>query len=192
MYIAALLRWRKPARVSSSPGQLPLTPALETSSAWQPMLSEMPGKPDDDLIRTLQDQYRMALAGADTQAALSWVGDAAPAQVSVPVPTRAHRALSSFMGVEYPQPQSISHHEPTLGVGALQHAFGPLVEGHTPVPLIVEPHIDVLRLFAPDAETACARRGSVLPPALTRRDHHTPGVDSPLDAPRAVLTQEAR
>jgi hypothetical protein len=191
MYIAELLRWRKPARARSSAGPLPLAAARETSGAWQRVLSEMPDMPEDDIIRTLQDQYRMALDGVDTQSAQSWASDAA-LQVSVPACARAHRVASSSEGVVYPPPQSISHRELTLDASALQHAFGPLVEGQTPAPLVVELRVDVLRLFAPAADTGCARRGSILAPVLTRRDHHTSGVDSPLDAPRAALMQEQR
>ncbi len=48
----------------------------------------------------------------------------------------------------------------------------------------VEPVPEVLRLFAPNEYLAAAsRRPPALPAVLTRREHHSLGIDSPLPAP---------
>jgi hypothetical protein len=65
----------------------------------------------------------------------------------------------------------------------LDDVFGPLRKGEVPE-AEVEPIPEILRLFAPAEYLAAAsRRPPALPAALTRREHQTPGIDSPLRAP---------
>lgn len=70
-----------------------------------------------------------------------------------------------------------------FGDRTLEDVFERL-DGHTETALDDEPIPEILRLFAPpEFQAAAARRGSALPPALTRREHHALTVDSPLSAP---------
>ncbi|MFP6562323.1 TagK domain-containing protein [Paraburkholderia sp. B3] len=75
------------------------------------------------------------------------------------------------------------------GAQLLDHAFGPLKEsdiGNLPESESVP---EILRLFAPPEYLASAWRSmATLPPALARRDHHSPGIDSPLPMPQVSST----
>ncbi|SDE42856.1 TagK domain-containing protein [Paraburkholderia lycopersici] len=75
------------------------------------------------------------------------------------------------------------------GAQLLDHAFGPLREsdlGNLPES---EPVPEILRVFAPPEYLASAFRSvAALPPTLTRREHHSPGIDSPLPMPEVTLT----
>lgn len=66
----------------------------------------------------------------------------------------------------------------------LSDVFGPLGEGGMPGLADTGPVPEILRLFAPaEYHAAVSRRPAIVPPALARREHHTPGIDSPMPAP---------
>lgn len=182
MHIAALLRWRMPARVRLPADNFSLATSSDTSRVRQTRHSEARNARSDELVRGLRDRYLMALDGVDTQSVRQWVGDAAS----------AHGVGRGFARHQDAEPLMLSGAECAVVPSALQHAFGLLVEGKTPALLAPAPRTDVLRLFAPAAHPLQARREAALPPVLVRRDHHTPGLDSPHAAPSATFTQEGR
>jgi hypothetical protein len=182
MHIAALLRWLMPAHVRLQADNLSLAASDDTSCEWQTQHSEARSARSDELVRGLRDQYLMALHSVDTQPLQQWAGDAA----------LTHDAGQGCARHRDAEPLMLSSAERAVVPGALQHAFGLLVEGTTPALLTPASPIDVLRLFAPVAYPLQTRHAAALPPVLVRRDHHTPGIDSPHAAPNATFTQERR
>ncbi|MFP3504270.1 TagK domain-containing protein [Burkholderia sp. SIMBA_062] len=133
----------------------------------------------DDLVETLHAQYWRALTDPHTTLPGSW-GEQLdlPATPVASVTPDSHdvRPTQANLG----SPGSI---ELLLsGERNLEHAFGRLERSFMPDPEI-EPVPEVLRLFAPpEFHAAEAHRTPALPPTLTRREHHTLSVDSPLAA----------
>ncbi|KVP95617.1 hypothetical protein WJ95_02370 [Burkholderia ubonensis] len=113
--------------------------------------------PARDLMHSLYEQYCGALENPQASLSAGWA-----AQM-----TAAHRPL------------------PDLRADArvLDDAFGPLTPGDGPDPAATEPVPEILRLFAPaEYHATAARRQGGLPPALTRQEHQTLAIDSPLPA----------
>lgn len=74
------------------------------------------------------------------------------------------------------------------GVRGVEHFFGKLEKGNSPPAAELEPVPEILHLFAPPEFKARTTR---LPSALVRREHHAPGLDSPLYAPRLATQSES-
>jgi hypothetical protein len=65
-------------------------------------------------------------------------------------------------------------------IECVDEAFGPLVSGVLPDHPDNDRAPEILRLFAPPEYEAKGRLDAVLPPALTRREHHALSIDSPM------------
>lgn len=132
-----------------------------------------------DLIATLYQQYRRVLDDPQLSLAASWATYVKP--VADPA--------SSGQDKTSPVASACLSIEALLsGAQHLEDAFGPLQKGATPDVAHAAPVPEILRLFAPaEYQTTTARRPAPHPPALTRREHHAPGIDSPLSAPRTSI-----
>ncbi|WP_241299310.1 TagK domain-containing protein [Burkholderia stabilis] len=132
----------------------------------------------DGLVATLHAQYWRALTDPHATVAAEWAPmvDEPAAHASAPDSRdalRAHGDLERAQSIE----------ALLFGDRTLEDVFERL-GAHTEPALDDEPIPEILRLFAPpEFQAAAARRGSALPPALTRREHHALTVDSPLSAP---------
>lgn len=132
----------------------------------------------DDLMKSLYGQYCRALDDPNGSLGGDWTAQAMPPGGYGADPTSltdyAHKPASSFESIE------------TFLNGAykMEHAFGPMGTDEARELVATEPLPEILRLFAPAEYTASVqRRPSALPPALARREHHAPGIDSPLSVP---------
>ncbi len=72
------------------------------------------------------------------------------------------------------------------GVRGVEHFFGKLESGNSPPAFTLEPVPEILHLFAPPEFKA---REARLPSTLMCREHHAPGIDSPLFAPRRAKSR---
>ena len=140
------------------------------------------GAVNRDVIRTLHDQYWRALDNPQASFGGDWA---------------THTLLASGSGhgtsgsndegagdrTGAPSTEGWSIEALLSGARLLEDVFGPLRKGEVPE-AEVEPIPEILRLFAPAEYLAAAsRRPPALPAALTRREHQTLGIDSPLPAP---------
>ncbi|RQS14771.1 TagK domain-containing protein [Burkholderia sp. Bp9002] len=130
--------------------------------------------PARDLIHLLYEQYCGALENPQASLASGWA-----AQM-----TTAHRPLPDLRGDAREGVDAADSIAGLLaGARVLDDAFGPLTPGDGPDPAATEPVPEILRLFAPaEFHAAAARRAGSLPPALTRQEHQTLAIDSPLPA----------
>jgi hypothetical protein len=153
---------------------------IGTSAAFEESLvhtadQDTAGGPD--LIEALYEQYHRTLDNPQQSLATNRSLHTSPPEGASPV-LRAEPSATAIANVSI---------ETLLSrAGLLEDEFGPLHKDHALDLTKVEPVPEVLRLFA-SAEylAAAARRPASLPPSLTRREHHLPGVDSPLPAPLA-------
>ncbi|MGV2293373.1 TagK domain-containing protein [Trinickia sp. YCB016] len=145
-------------------------------------LSPGDSEPARDLLATLQEQYWRALD--DPQASLvdQWEMREAGMPVQLGDGIVNANASQQEFGADWSGMESI---ETMLSAErGLEDYFGPLRTGEPALDLEAESATEVLRLFAPpEYHAAAARRPPRLPPELTRREHHTLSVDSPLFAP---------
>ncbi|AEA66005.1 TagK domain-containing protein [Burkholderia gladioli] len=132
----------------------------------------------DALVDTLHAQYWRALTDPHATVAAEWAPMVDEPAVHATRPDSAD-ALRAYGDLE----RAESIEALLFGDRTLEDVFERL-DGHTETALDDEPIPEILRLFAPpEFQAAAARRGSALPPALTRREHHALTVDSPLSAP---------
>jgi hypothetical protein len=128
---------------------------------------------EPDLMGSLYEQYCRALDDPSASFSGSW---STPASVE---------HVSSTMDAH------VNQHGETIesvisGVRGVEHFFGKLNAETSPPAVMLEPLPEILRLFAaPEFKT----RSSRLPSALVRREHHAPGIDSPLFAPRRAQSE---
>ncbi|MGN6318853.1 TagK domain-containing protein [Trinickia sp.] len=161
------------------------TPAASNATSAAPCAA--------DLIATLHEQYWRALSDPQASVTQSWVdqSDEAPAHAiphALPCDTDEEAAHGASAGTKQGNAGSIE----TLlaGESTIDGCFGRL-EGRSaadPLGLAEDSEPEVLRLFAPPEYCAATQphssaRASVLPPPLTRREHHVLSIDSPLVAP---------
>jgi hypothetical protein len=135
-----------------------------------------------DVIQALHDQYWRALDNPQASLAADWAMPAALASGS-----RHGASGSTGEGsddqAETPSTDGWSIEALLSGTRLLEDVFGPLRKAEVPQ-AEVEPIPEILRLFAPaEYHAAALRRPPALPAALTRREHHSLGIDSPLPAP---------
>ncbi|WP_321800285.1 TagK domain-containing protein [Burkholderia sp. BCC1988] len=131
-----------------------------------------------DVIDDLHAQYWRALTDPHASLTGSW----AP-HPDEPSPdtfgTDARKEWESVDGVT----RSGSIETLLSGERSLEDVFG-LLEPGTMVDLDINQTPEILRLFAPpEFHGASTRHAPVLPPSLTRREHHALSMDSPLSAP---------
>ncbi|WP_175884161.1 TagK domain-containing protein [Burkholderia sp. BCC0044] len=193
---ARLARGKDHARPSHTAAAQPAVPASESSTS--PCADELLGQlgidgmervarhsapssrasvdtPDttDVLIDTLHAQYWRALADPHASATAEWASIAATAEPATrttvldspecPDASRDHDSIEALL----------------FGDRTLEDVFERLDE-HTDPLSDDEPVPEILHLFAPPDFRATAAQH---PPALTRREHHTLTIDSPLSAP---------
>ncbi|KWB82952.1 hypothetical protein WL42_07355 [Burkholderia ubonensis] len=127
-------------------------------------------------------QYWRALA--DPHASLAETWDEPPDKTSVPTGVRTYSSQDEWQS-QRRTTQSDSIETLLLGKDVLGDCFGRLESGMAPdIETELKPVPEVLRLFAPaDYHTAAAGQATSLAPPLTRREHHTLTLDSPLVAP---------
>ncbi|MBK5169356.1 TagK domain-containing protein [Burkholderia sp. R-70211] len=136
------------------------------------------GAVNRDVIRALHDQYWRALDNPQASLAGDWAMHASLASGS-----SGHGDEGTDDRTGAPSTEGWSIEALLSGTRLLEDVFGPLRKGEVPE-AEVEPIPEILRLFAPAEYLAAAsRRPPALPAALTRREHQTPGIDSPLPAP---------
>ncbi|WP_153102339.1 TagK domain-containing protein [Paraburkholderia hayleyella] len=135
----------------------------------------------DALIATLHAQYWRALSAPNAPHDVAWV----PAVDEMPQHRAGHNASDNTShGLHSPSHDSTSIETLLSGAVTLEDAFGPLVDVCSGFAAGAGPAPEILRLFAPpEFHTAVARRTPAQAPTLTRREHHTLAVDSPLSAP---------
>jgi hypothetical protein len=128
-----------------------------------------------DLIATLHTQYCQALENP-------WASIGGADWVSPASFTDRHGRGKSDLRESTDDSDSI---EALLsGAQLLDHAFGQLRDSDLGGLPESEPAPEILRLFAPPEYLASAWRSiATLPPTLARREHHSPGIDSPLRMP---------
>ncbi|WP_431825972.1 TagK domain-containing protein [Burkholderia sp. F1] len=143
--------------------------------------SPMPAR---DLIHSLYEQYCGALENPQASLSAGWA-----AQM-----TAAHRPLPDLRGDAREGVDATDSIAGLLsGARVLDDAFGPLTPGDGPDPAATEPVPEILRLFAPaEYHATAARRQGGLPPALTRQEHQTLAIDSPLPASAPAPACDAR
>jgi hypothetical protein len=138
-----------------------------------------------DVIQALHDQYWRALDNPQASLAADWV---TPTTLASGVRNGAPGSTSENAGDESEAQLTEGWSIETLLSGArlLEDVFGLLRKGDVPEAK-VEPIPEILRLFAPAEYLAeASRRPPALPAALTRREHQTLGIDSPLPAPDSI------
>ncbi|KVW36536.1 hypothetical protein WK95_22220 [Burkholderia ubonensis] len=130
--------------------------------------------PARDLMHSLYEQYCGALENPQASLSAGWA-----AQM-----TAAHRPLPDLRADAREGVDATDSIAGLLsGARVLDDAFGPLTPGDGPDPAATEPVPEILRLFAPaEYHATAARRQGGLPPALTRQEHQTLAIDSPLPA----------
>ncbi|PCE30616.1 hypothetical protein BZL54_19805 [Burkholderia ubonensis subsp. mesacidophila] len=130
--------------------------------------------PARDLMHSLYEQYCGALENPQASLSAGWA-----AQM-----TTARRPLPDLGGDAREGVDATDSIAGLLsGARVLDDAFGPLTPGDGPDPAVTEPVPEILRLFAPaEFHAGAARRAASLPPALTRQEHQTLAIDSPLPA----------
>ncbi|KWE68520.1 type VI secretion protein [Burkholderia ubonensis] len=143
--------------------------------------SPMPAR---DLMHSLYEQYCGALENPQASLSTGWAAQMTAAQRPLPDLRADARegvdAADSIAGL-------------LSGARVLDDAFGPLTPGDWPDPAATEPVPEILRLFAPaEYHATAARRQGGLPPALTRQEHQTLAIDSPLPASAPAPACDAR
>ena len=134
-----------------------------------------------DVMQVLHNQYWRALDDPHASLADHWAGQSATGSVlkrepSVESPDVYHEQHGGPAGT-----QSID--AILSGTRVLEDVFGPLRQGEVPEPE-PEPVPEILRLFAsPEYRAAVSRRIPALAPTLSRREHHSLSIDSPLPVP---------
>jgi hypothetical protein len=132
------------------------------------------------VIEKLYEQYCRALDDPLASFAGNW---SAQTEIEVDSTTSAEPGRQRAS-----RQRSESIEEVISGVRGLEHFFGPLEKGNSPPAVTLEPPPEILRLFVPPEFKA---REARLPSALVRREHHAPGIDSPLFAPRVATQSES-
>jgi hypothetical protein len=132
-----------------------------------------------DVIGALYEQYCRALDDPLASFAGEW-SSAAQAERSTSLPGHEPHVVSD-------------QHDESIeavvsGVRGVEHFFGKLEPGNSPPAFTLDPVPEILHLFAPPEFKA---RDVRLPSALVRREHHAPGIDSPLFAPRLAHSEPA-
>ncbi|PAJ89483.1 TagK domain-containing protein [Burkholderia ubonensis] len=140
--------------------------------------------PARDLMHSLYEQYCGALENPQASPSAGWA-----AQM-----TAAHRPLPDLRADAREGVDATDSIAGLLsGARVLDDAFGPLTPGDGPDPAATEPVPEILRLFAPaEYHATAARRQGGLPPALTRQEHQTLAIDSPLPASAPAPACNAR
>ncbi|AOK63966.1 type VI secretion protein [Burkholderia ubonensis] len=140
--------------------------------------------PARDLMHSLYEQYCGALENPQASLSAGWA-----AQM-----TAAHRPLPDLRADAREGVDATDSIAGLLsGARVLDDAFGPLTPGDGPDPAATEPVPEILRLFAPaEYHATAARRQGGLPPALTRQEHQTLAIDSPLPASAPAPACDAR
>ncbi|KWD88264.1 hypothetical protein WL71_11435 [Burkholderia ubonensis] len=140
--------------------------------------------PARDLMHSLYEQYCGALENPQASLSAGWA-----AQM-----TAAHRPLPDLRADAREGVDTTDSIAGLLsGARVLDDAFGPLTPGDGPDPAATEPVPEILRLFAPaEYHATAARRQGGLPPALTRQEHQTLAIDSPLPASAPAPACDAR
>jgi hypothetical protein len=179
---------------------------IDTAASGQAMTQHArgtPGEPDvgeasdatrdrdvnRDVIKALHDQYWRALDDPQASLAGTWA-----MQTGMERGSGRGEPGSTAEGTDDPAsaPSTDDRSIEALLSGArhLEDVFGPLRKGDVPE-AEVESIPEILRLFAPaEYLAAVSRRPPALPAALTRREHQTPGIDSPLRAPDSTPHHE--
>ncbi|WP_080419746.1 TagK domain-containing protein [Burkholderia ubonensis] len=140
--------------------------------------------PARDLMHSLYEQYCGALENPQASLSAGWAAQMTAAHRPLPEQRADARegvdATDSIAGL-------------LSGARVLDDAFGPLTPGDGPDPAATEPVPEILRLFAPaEYHATAARRHGGLPPALTRQEHQTLAIDSPLPASAPAPARDAR
>jgi hypothetical protein len=155
-----------------------MAPPMDTgkTASPQPMTGSSAAK---DLVASLQAQYGRALDDPQVSLTGGWADNSDDYALAGAAVTPAPGATADKKAEE---PESI---ETMLsGSRRLEDFFGSLGE-LGPTFMGIEPVPEVLRLFAPpEYQAAHAQSPSIMPPELTRREHHEISIDSPL---RSVL-----
>ncbi|MFM0340894.1 TagK domain-containing protein [Paraburkholderia fungorum] len=129
-----------------------------------------------DLIEALYQQYRRMLDDPQISLGGDWAMQAKP--FTDPVSSGRDEALSVTPG-------DLSIEALLSGVRHLEDEFGPLQRGALADMADTDPVPEILHLFAPaEYQSAAVRRAPPIPPGLALREHHAPGIDSPLSIPR--------
>jgi hypothetical protein len=132
-----------------------------------------------DVIDTLYEQYCRALDNPLAVFSSDWNPIVHEARVTAASDDETR--LSSRQHAE-------SIEDVISGARGIEDFFGALEKGNSPPVFAAAPVPEILHLFAPLEFKACETR---LPSALVRREHHAPGIDSPLYAPRRVISESA-
>ncbi len=158
---------------------------------WHTQDPDAPGKASSyDLIAALYEQYCRTLDDPHAPLAGMW----AIPEVASPQEGARVAALTRCPLHAAPAAETASTHAGSIAVllsGArlLTDAFGILEEADLCQLTDTEASPEILRLFAPaEYQAAAHRRPLLLPPTLARREHHMPGIDSPM--PGQVLTRD--
>jgi hypothetical protein len=131
---------------------------------------------EPDLMGSLYEQYCRALDDPFASFSGNWSTPATVERASATIDDRVNQHGESIEAV-------------ISGVRGVEHFFGKLEAGNSPPAVMLEPVPEILHLFAPPEFKAHPGR---LPSALVRREHHAPGIDSPLFAPRLASHSEAK
>lgn len=165
--------------------------------AHDPGNPAMTGAPD--VIQTLHEQYCRALGEPQASLAENWVAQwVNPVAGDPPMDAPEDHPNWHESATARESTDSGSIEALLSGARVLTDVFGPLEEGDVygfagltgltdsePIP-------EILRLFAPaEYHAAASRRPTVLPPALARREHHSPGIDSPMPTSDTGATKTA-
>jgi len=143
-----------------------------------------------DVVATLYEQYCRALDDPHASLAGMWaMPESMPPQERAALARGDGRTLPMDCLAEPPLTHIGSIEILWSGARQLTDAFGILDEADLRLLTDTESVPEVLRLFAPaEYQAAAHRRPLLLPPTLARREHHMPGIDSPIPSP--VLTRD--
>lgn len=130
-----------------------------------------------DVIGALYEQYCRALDDPLASFSGDW---------NLVAQNERDSTLSSEHGSKMVSHQNESIETVISGVRGVEHFFGKLEPGNSPPAFMLEPVPEILHVFAPPEFKA---REARLPSALVRREHHAPGIDSPLFAPRRAQSE---
>jgi hypothetical protein len=160
------------------------TPVSTDQREWRGRPAGSAG--ESDLLSALHEQYCRVLDDPQwSPASGQWAQYAVPAH-DFPASDQDESAGNK------PDTDAPSIDELLSGARNLRDAFGLVDTGEVPATASVEPVPEILRLFAPAEYLAAqSRRSPPLPAALTRREHHSLGIDSPLPAAGTTLNRES-